>query len=94
MTGADIPTIRERLDSASKDWFNLGLSFGITFVNLKNIGEQYHENNRRLMEVVGKRLEIVDQENPVTWPYICECLRCPTVKRSDVASEIEKLCRK
>ncbi len=80
-----------RLESASKDWFNLGLSLGIKFPYLKNIEDQYSENNRRLTEVVGKRLELVDQEHPVTWSYICECLRCSTVQRNDVANEIEAL---
>ncbi|XP_064382397.1 uncharacterized protein LOC135331236 [Halichondria panicea] len=41
------------------------------------------------MEMVGKRLEVTDPEHPMTWPYICECLRRPTVERNDVAEEIE-----
>ncbi len=71
LTAADIQTICVRLESASKDWFSLGLSLGIKFLYLKNIEDQYPENNRRLTEVVGKRLEVIDQEHPVTWSYIC-----------------------
>ena len=37
--------------------------------------------------IVAKRLEVTDP--PMTWPYICECLRRPTVERKDVAEEIE-----
>ncbi len=41
------------------------------------------------MEMVVKRLEVTDPEHPMTWPYICECLRSPIVERNDVAQEIE-----
>ena len=57
--------------------------------DLKNIEGQYPCNKCRLMEMVGKRLEVTDPEHPVTWPYICECLRRPAVERNDVADEIE-----
>ncbi len=89
LTEYDILTICENLKSASKDWFNLGLAFKVKFSYLKNIQDQYLENNRRLAEVVGKRLEVTDPKHPMTWPYICECLRSPTVERNDVAEEIE-----
>ncbi len=91
LTEDDIQTICENLKSASKDWFNLGLALKVKFGYLKNIQDQYLENNRRLAEVVGKRLEVTDPKHPVTWPYICECLRNCTVERNDVANEIEKL---
>ena len=29
------------------------------------------------------------EQHPMTWPYICECLRSPTIEQSDVAQEIE-----
>ncbi len=87
LTGYDILIICEKLRSASKDWFNLGLALGMKFTDLKNIRDQYSDNNRRLTEVVGKRLQVTDP--PMTWPYIYECLRRPTVERNDVAEEIE-----
>ncbi len=89
LTGADIQTICEKLITASYNWFKLGLSLGVNYYELKNIESQYQDNDRRLMEMVGKRLEITDPEHPMTWPYICECLRSPTVERNDVAEEIE-----
>ncbi|XP_064407245.1 uncharacterized protein LOC135352042 isoform X4 [Halichondria panicea] len=89
LTGDDIQAIRESLKNASKDWFNLGLAFGVKINVLENIEDDYRHNDRRLMKVVAKRLEVTDPEHPMTWPYICECLRRPTVARNDVAEEIE-----
>ncbi len=85
LTIEDIASIFERLKSASNDWFTLGLAFGLEFSVLKDIEDQYRTNNRRLTEVVAVRLQV----HPMTWPYICECLRSPTVERNDVANEIE-----
>ena len=87
LTGDDVLTICESLNNASNDWFNLGLALGMKFAGLKNIQDRYSDNNRRLTEVVGKRLQVTDP--PMTWPYICECLRRPTIERNDVAEEIE-----
>ena len=85
----DIHSICVKLESASKDWFNLGLALGVKFYKLKNIQYQYSDNMHCLTEMVGKRLEVTDPEHPVTWPYICECLSSPTVERNDVANQIE-----
>ena len=93
LTGEDILIICENLKNASKDWFNLGLVFGIKFPDVKNIQDQCSDNNRRLTEMVGKRLEATDPEHPMTWPYICECLRNSLVERNDVAEEIERCMR-
>ena len=89
LTGDDILTICEKLKSASKNWFNLGLALGVNYYVMENIQDQYQDNDRRLMKMVAKRLEVTDPEHPMTWPYICECLRSPTVERNDVAEEIE-----
>ena len=92
LTETNILTISESLNSASKDWFNLGLALGVKHNDLKDIEGQYPTNQRRLTEMVAKRLEVTDPEHPVTWPYICECLRRPAVKRNDVADKIEVNC--
>ena len=89
LTGDDILTICEKLRSASKDWFNLGLALGMKITDLEDIEDAYRHNQRRLMKMVTKRLEVTDPEHPMTWPYICECLRSRTVERNDVAEEIE-----
>ncbi len=89
LTGDDIQTICESLKTASYSWFKLGLALGVKYYELKNIENRYRDNDHRLTEVVGKRLEVTDPKHPMTWPYICECLRSPTVERNDVAKEIE-----
>ncbi len=89
LTGDDILTIFEKLRSASKDWFNLGLALGMKITDLEDIEDAYRHNQRRLMKMVARRLEVTDPEHPMTWPYICECLRRPAVERNDVAEEIE-----
>ena len=89
LTRDDILTICEGLKNASKDWFDLGLALGVKNNDLENIEDDYRHNKRRLMKMVTKRLEVTDPEHPMTWPYICECLRRPTVERNDVAEEIE-----
>ncbi len=89
LTGADINTICESLKTATYNWFDLGLALGVKSNDLKDIEDEYRHNKRRLMEMVGKRLVFTDPEHPMTWPYICECLRRPTVERNDVAKEIE-----
>ncbi len=89
LTGADIQTICESLKTASCNWFNLGLALGVNYYELKKIEIRYKDIDRCLMEMVGKRLEIIDPEHPMTWPYICECLRSPTVERNDVAERIQ-----
>ncbi len=88
LTKADIRTICEKLTTARKDWFHLGSAFGLEDSQLKDIEDQYHDNKRRLREMISKRLELAGSENPVTWPYICECLRSDTVERRDVANEL------
>ncbi len=90
LTTADTQQICENLKSASKDWFELGMAFGMESSDLKDIEDEYRHNKRRLMEMVSKRLEVTDQEHPMTWPYICECLRSPNVERNDVAEKIER----
>ncbi len=66
------------------------MAFGMEYSDLRNIENQYPSNIMRyLTEMVGKRLEVTDPKHPMTWPYICECLRRPTVERNDVADEIE-----
>ena len=82
--------ICESLKSASNNWFELGMAFEMERSDLKEIENQYPNNKRRLMEMVGKRLEVTDPEHPMTWPYICKCLRSPLVERNDVAEEIEE----
>ncbi|XP_064407321.1 uncharacterized protein LOC135352082 isoform X2 [Halichondria panicea] len=87
LTGDDVLIICDSLNNASNDWFNLGLALGMKITDLEDIEDAYRHNQRRLMKMVGKRLQVT--EPPMTWAYICECLRRPTVECNDVAEEIE-----
>ncbi len=89
LTIKDARTICEKLRRVSSDWFDFGLTFGMNLSKLKDIEDQYTSNKRRLMEIVDKRLQFNDPEHPMTWSYICECLRRRIVKRDVLASEIE-----
>ncbi len=91
LTQDDIPTICERLASASNNWFNLGLALGVKYTHLQNIQEQFPNNEHRLTNMMAMRLQVSDSKDPVTWPYICECLRRPLVMRFDVADNIEQV---
>ena len=93
LTEEDIAIICERLKNASKDWFNLGLVFGVKIADLTEIEDESRRIKCRLTEMVRKCLEVPDPEHPMTWSYICECLRRPTVERNDVAEEIERCMR-
>ncbi len=84
-------TICEKLKNARKNWYELGLVLGLEGAELDDIEDRYPDNKRRLSKMVSKRLEITDPKHPVTWPYICECLRNRLVERNDVANEIESL---
>ncbi|XP_064399904.1 uncharacterized protein LOC135346128 isoform X3 [Halichondria panicea] len=87
LTGDDVLIICDSLNNASNDWFNLGLALGMKITDLEDIEDAYRHNQRRLLKMVGKRLQVI--EPPMTWAYICECLRRPTVECNDVAEEIE-----
>ena len=67
LTGDDILTICEKLKSASKNWFNLGLVLGVSYYEMENIQDRYQDNDRRLMKVIAKRLEVTELEHPMTW---------------------------
>ncbi len=89
LTEADSQTICESLKTASYNWFNLGFALGVKIYMLKNIERRYQDDHRCLIEMVSKRLDVTDPKHPMTWPYICECLRSAGVERNDVATEIE-----
>ncbi|XP_064387065.1 uncharacterized protein LOC135335465 isoform X4 [Halichondria panicea] len=84
LTEADILTICEGLKTASNNWLILGLALGVKLYDLKNIESRYQDNRRCLMEMIIKLLEIADPKHPITWLYICECLR--NIDRKDVAN--------
>ena len=90
LTGKDVQTICVTLVKARNNWFNLGLALGMDYDQLESIQDQFRDNSGRLTKMIAKRLSVTDPKNPMTWPYICECLRNLTVMRYDVAEAIER----
>ncbi len=88
LTKADIETICEKLMDAQNDWFFLGSAFRLEDSQLKAIERQHRDDKRCLREMISKRLEVAGSDNPVTWPYICECLKSPNVRREDIATKL------
>ena len=77
----------ERLINASTNWFNLGGALGLDVNTLSAIDRKYRGDvDDCLREMIAKRIQ---SGGPLTWIGLCDCLRSPTVKRNDVASEIE-----
>ena len=64
LTGDDVLIICDSLNNASNDWFNLGLALGMKITDLEDIEDAYRHNQRRLMKMVGKRLQVT--EPPMT----------------------------
>ncbi len=78
----------EKVRSASPNWFNLGLALKLSYTDLTNFRETYRgDNDVCLREVLALRL----QSGTLTWGDVCTALRHSTVKRNDVAVEIEKV---
>ena len=73
--------------SARTKWFNLGLALGLDQETLKAIeAENPGQTDTCLREMLATRLQ---SGGPLTWVEICICLRKPTIKREDLARQIE-----
>ncbi len=67
------------------------MAFELSIDDLHAIEKEYNSNDRCLMEMISKRLEVTDSDLPdFTWSYICECLRSPLVELNNIANEIEQ----
>ena len=93
-TPTDIITIRShqevyvRLVGASANWYNLGGALGLDVNTLNAINSTCRGVVLDcLREMIAVRLQSGDA---LTWRELCDCLKSPTVKRNDVAEEIER----
>ncbi len=80
--------IKLSLFKARSKWEDIGLSLNIdpeTLTCIKSNNRECHDVC--LQNMVTHRLQAVTPS--LTWRMLCECLRCPTVARNDVAVEIE-----
>ena len=79
--------VYERLIGASLNWYDLGGALGLDINILDTIDYKYYGSAQNcLREMIAKRLQ---SGGPLIWRGLCDSLRSPTVKRNDVASEIE-----
>ncbi len=78
----------EKVRRASPNWFNLGLALKLSYTDLTNFRKMHHDDSDVcLREVLARRLQT---GVPLTWGGICTALRHSTVKKHDVAEEIEE----
>ncbi len=85
----DLFLIKTKLFNARSKWEDIGLSLKIYPEKLKCIKSSNREDHDIcLHEMLAHRLQ-ANITPSLTWRVLCECLRCPTVERNDVAVEIE-----
>ena len=83
----DLAEIHETLMSARTKWFNLGLALGLDQETLKAIeAENRGQTDTCLCEMLATCLQ---SGGPLTWVEICTSLRKLTIKRKDLAAQIE-----
>ncbi len=83
----DLSDIKSNLYNARSKWEDIGLSLNIdleTLTCVKSLNRERHDDC--LQEMLAHRLQATPS---LTWRMLCECLRCPTVARNNVAVEIE-----
>ncbi len=84
----DLLDIKINLLKARSKWEDIGLSLNIDPETLKCIKSLHRERHDVcLQQVLTHRLQAITPS--LTWRVLCECLRCPTVARNDVAVEVE-----
>ena len=88
ITASDHQEVFERLVGVSVQWRELGGALGLDQDTLSAIDTNHRGNVQVcLREMLTKRLQ---SGGPLSWRVLCDCLRSPTVRRNDVAAEIER----
>ena len=82
----DLKDVLTETESASSQWFNLGLVLGVACYELDDIEQNSHDNQERLRKMVMSCI----QSNNLSWAGLCSGLEHPTVRRRDVASSIRE----
>ncbi|XP_064401312.1 uncharacterized protein LOC135347306 isoform X9 [Halichondria panicea] len=88
LTIDDLSSVYGKLIPATKNWFNLGLTLGVSYDTLNNIGDKHRDDQTCLREILAARLKT----GPLTYSEICQSLRAPIVERNEVAEAIEEAC--
>ena len=88
ITLSDHQEVYERLIGVRVQWRDLGGALGLDQDTLSAIDTMHRGDVQIcLREMLTKRLQ---SGGPLSWRVLCDCLRSPTVKRQDVAEEIEQ----
>ena len=88
ITLSDHQEVYERLVGVRVQWRDLGGALGLDQDTLSAIDTMHRGDVQVcLREMLIKRLQ---SGGPLSWRVLCDCLRSPTVKRHDVAEEIEQ----
>ena len=88
ITLSDHQGVYERLVGVSVQWRELGGALGLDQDTLSAIDTKHRGDVQVcLREMLTKRLQ---SGGPLSWRVLCDCLRSPTVRRDDVAEEIEQ----
>ena len=88
ITTSDHQEVFERLVGVRVQWRELGGALGLDQDTLSAIDTDHRGKVKVcLCEMLTKRLQ---SGGPLSWRVLCDCLRSPTVRRYDVAAEIER----
>ena len=84
----NIEEVCERLLEAHVQWFALGEALGLDYNTLITINVRHRgESWACLCDMIAERLQ---SDRPLTWEILCDCLKKITVRRNDVAAEIQQ----
>ena len=86
ITLSDHQEVYERLVDVSVRWHELGGALGLDQDTLSAIDTK-SQREHSLYEMLIKRLQ---SGGPLSWRDLCDCLKSPTVRGSEVAAEIEQ----
>ncbi|XP_064390076.1 uncharacterized protein LOC135337974 isoform X3 [Halichondria panicea] len=79
-------TIFEILKKTNKEWYNIGLGLNVEMDELEKFEDNFpNDNVKCLRKMLTRRI----QQGGLTRSLLCESLRRPLVKRSDVADEVQ-----
>ena len=85
---SDHQKVYERVLNVCAGWRNLGGALGVDYHTLDTIESDHSGNAQNCLRIMLARR--IESEFCLTWGELCCCLRSCTVKRNDVAANIEK----
>ena len=85
----DLQELYTQLKPLSSKWLDFGLSLRLDYDSLSALDSKHRSDpDTSLREMLATRLK---SSAPLTWSDVCSCLRAPTVRREDLAQQIESI---